>query len=63
MLITIRRPWLLRLFGWRYDVDGKPRTEWPSYVTASFWLWWFWLRRGANPVRLNEEALRHKIEL
>ncbi len=41
-LITIRAPWLLRVFGWG-TYDGKPRTTYPRYVTAHWRLWLFWL--------------------
>jgi hypothetical protein len=34
MLITIRRPWILRLFGWK----TFPSTG----VKANWRLWWFW---------------------
>lgn len=61
MLITIRRPWLLRVFGWRYDGDGKSRTEWPSYVTASLRLWLHWLRNSVGTNRMREDALRGHI--
>ena len=41
MLITIKSRRLLNFFGWDM-YDGKPRVIYPSYVTASFKLWWQW---------------------
>lgn len=65
MLITIRRRWLLRLFGWGL-YNGQPRKpdEYPDYVTANIKLWWFWLRHGIHAGKMDESALRnHVIEL
>lgn len=65
MLFTIRRPWLLRFFGWG-TFNGKPRTddEMPNYVTAGHKLWWHWLRQGVGGPEPNETELsKHKIVL
>lgn len=58
MLFTIRRPWLLRVFGWG-NFNGKPRAndEMPSYVTADHKLWWRWLRQGVGGPPMNESKL------
>ncbi len=59
MLITIRRRWLLRIFGWGWFM-GKRRTEWPSYVTASHRRWWFWLWNRHKSIKpMDESALRN----
>lgn len=42
MLITVRKPWLLRLFGWK-------QVDLPVYVIASHRLWWRWLCRRPLP--------------
>ena len=65
MLITIRRRWLLRLFGWgHYNGQQRQPHEYPDHVTASHLLWWHWLRQGVGGPPLNESALsHHKIEI
>lgn len=55
MLITIRNPRVLAIFGWK---------TFPSYVTASHKLWWHWWRHGVKTGFPGEAALsKHKIEL
>lgn len=65
MLITIRRPCLLRIFGWGwYNGNPRRRQDYPSYVTASFGLWWHWFRQGVQYGAPDENMIRHsEIEI
>jgi hypothetical protein len=65
MLITIRRRWLLRLFGWgTYCGQRRAPGEYPSYVTASHKLWWHWLTHGVRSNTFRDSNLSsHVIDI
>jgi hypothetical protein len=41
MIFTVRKPWLLRIFGWNIIHPQQA----PEYVTADHKLWLKWLLR------------------
>ena len=60
MLITIRQPSILRKFGWEGKADPEHtkvlNLKYPSYVTASHKLWWFWFSQNWDKRQYNIEV-------